>query len=82
VKKAQAILASYFLLKGEPAAVALIRQSFQGVDRALVASIEDDLLHVKREKYWEVSERRINIDYVPDPQRDKLEEFFAGLAPA
>jgi len=37
------------------------------------------LLHIMREKYWEINERRMNIDYVPAPQREKLREFFEGL---
>ncbi len=79
VKKAQAILASYFLLSGQVEPVALIRQSFAGLDPAFVSAIKADLLHATREKYWEVTERRMNIDYVPDAQRAKLREFFDSL---
>ncbi len=79
VKKAQAILASFLLLAGQPEAVEMIRQEFAGLNPAFVAELEDDLLHVRREKYWEISGRRINIDYVPDPQREKLREFFSRL---
>ncbi len=79
VKKAQAILASYFLLTGQAEPAALVRQSFVGLDPAFVGAIREDLLHVTREKYWEVNERRMNIDYVPDAQREKLGEFFEGL---
>jgi hypothetical protein len=79
VKKAQAILASYFMLAGESDPVEQIRKSFAGLDGAFIAEIMDDLLHVKREKYWEVSERRTHIDYVPPAQREKLREFFDSL---
>ena len=44
-------------------------------------AIEDDLAHVKRERYWEVNDRGSNYDYVPPEHRAKIAEFFASLAP-
>jgi hypothetical protein len=79
VKKAQAILASYFLHTGQAEPAALIRESFRGKEAAFIQSLKEDLLQVTRQKYWEVSERRMNIDFVPVGQRGKLEEFFDSL---
>jgi hypothetical protein len=79
VKKAQAILASYFLYTGQAEPAALIRESFRGKEPAFIQSLKEDLLQVTRQKYWEVSERRMNIDFVPVGQRGKLEEFFDSL---
>ena len=76
VKKAQAILASFFLYSGQKDAADRIRQSFQGLSPEFIRSLKDDLLQVTRQKYWEVSERRMNIEFVPEPQRVKLHEFF------
>jgi len=81
VKKAHALLGSYFLLAGHPQPAALIRQSFAGLDPAFVRNLANDLLHIKREKYWEINERRMNMDYVPDAQREKLHEFLESLQP-
>jgi hypothetical protein len=75
VKKAQALLASYFLLAGRPDAVARIARSFQGLDRSVLATLKEDMLRVTREKYWEVNERRLNLEYVPEAQRARLHEF-------
>jgi hypothetical protein len=36
---------------------------------------------VRREKYWEVNERRMNLDYVPPEQREILRELLAELGP-
>jgi hypothetical protein len=37
---------------------------------------------VRREKYWEVTDRHVNLDHVPPAQRAKVEEFFGhGLNP-
>ncbi len=81
VKKAQAKLASYFLLAGEAEPVALIRRTFADLPPAFVHALADDMLHARREKYWEVNERRVNLDYLPDAQRAKLREFFESLGP-
>jgi hypothetical protein len=79
VKKAQAKLASYFLLAGEAEPAEVIGRTFNGLAPAFIHAVADDMLHVRRERYWEVNERRINLDYVPDPQREKLREFFESL---
>jgi len=79
VKKAQAILASYFLMTGRDEPAETIRRSFEGLPASFVAAIMDDLLHIKRQKYWEVNERRMNIQYVPDQQRAHLRRFFSEM---
>ncbi len=79
VKKAQALLASYFLFTGQDEPAGLIRKAFRGLDRNFIHTLKEDLLQVTRQKYWEVSERRMNIEFVPTPQRERLREFFDGL---
>ena len=79
VKKAHALLASYFLYSGHKEAADLIGQSFRALDPAFILGLREELLQVTRQKYWEVSERRMNIEFVPAPQRERLREFFDGL---
>ncbi len=79
VKKAHALLASYFISSGQKEPVDLIRRSFQGLDPEFIRRLEKELLQVTSQKYWEVSERRMNIEFVPEPQRVKLREFFETL---
>jgi hypothetical protein len=79
VKKAHALLASYFLLSGQREPAELIRQSFQGLAPEFIGRLKKELLQVTSQKYWEVSERRMNIEFVPEPQREKLREFFETL---
>jgi hypothetical protein len=79
VKKAHAILASYLMLNGQVEQAALIGDSFHGLDPAMVKIIRDELLQITREKYWEVTERRVSMDYVPDGQRECLRRFFESL---
>jgi hypothetical protein len=80
VKKAQVILAGFFLLHGMPDEARLIGESLRGLEAKFVEKMKDDLLHVRREKYWEISERRFHIDYVPPKHREKIAEFFETLA--
>ena len=79
VKKAQAILASFFLLHGHYEPVESIRVNFLLLDSAFIRRMREELLRVQREKYWEVTDQRMNIEYVPDAQREKLREFFDDL---
>lgn len=79
VKKAHAILASYLMLNGHVEQVTLIGDSFHGLAQGIIKVIRDELLQITREKYWEVNERRVNMDYVPDGQREQLRQFFASL---
>ena len=84
IKKAQAILASYFALVGLPEPAKRVRDSLDGLSPELAATLRDDLLHVRREKYWEVNERRMNLDFVPEDQRETLRLILDALviAPA
>ncbi len=79
VKKAQALLAGYFLYRGDEEAAGLIAQNFRTLDPAFLRALEEELLQVTRQKYWEVSERRMNMEFVPAAHREKLREFFALL---
>ena len=51
----------------------------RALDPALIKVIRNELLQITREKYWEVTERRVNLDYVPDGQREQLQQFFESL---
>jgi hypothetical protein len=80
-KKAHAILASYFLLVGQAEPAALIRERLSALPADLLARLRRELPRVKREKYWEVNERRMNMEYVNPDQREILRRFLEELAP-
>ena len=79
VKKAHALLASYFLLRGWEEPASRVRESFRGISAVSIRKLEEELLRITREKYWEVNERRMNIHFVSGAQRDKLRLFFDGI---
>jgi hypothetical protein len=79
VKKAQALLASYFLMHGEEEPATRIRVSFNELAPGFMATLTDDLLHVTQERYWEVNERGTNMDYVPPQRREQLRQFLDSV---
>jgi Predicted membrane protein (DUF2254) len=79
VTKAQAILGSYFVMTEQAGAAEQVRDRLRSLDPARRERLGRELLAVRREKYWEVNERRMNMEYVPDDQREKLREFLATL---
>lgn len=82
VKKAQALLASFFLQTGEAAPAAAIQAHWAGLETAFIQQVRDELLFVRRETYWEITERRLNLEYVPPEQRPHLQRFFDGVLAA
>jgi hypothetical protein len=81
VKKAHAILASYFLQAGQEQPARLIRERLSGLSAEVVETLREELLFVRREKYWEVNERRMNMDYVGPEQREILWQLLEELSP-
>jgi hypothetical protein len=79
--KAHAILASYFLHVGLTDAAKLIRRRLASLPPHLLGRLRKELPRVKREKYWEVNERRMNMEYVAPEQREILRMFLEELAP-
>jgi hypothetical protein len=81
VMKAHVILASYFLQAGEQEPARLIRERLSGLPAEVVETLREELLFVRREKYWEVNERRMNMDYVGPEQREILWRLLEELSP-
>ena len=79
VAKAQAILGSFFLMTDRAAAAAQVRERLRLLESARIERLSAELMAVRREKYWEVNERRMNMEYVPDAQRERLREFLGAL---
>ena len=80
-KKAHAVLASYFLLVGLAEPAALIRERLSTLPPDVLGKLRKELPRVKREKYWEVNERRMNMEYVSPEQREILRQFLEELSP-
>lgn len=79
VAKAQAILGSYFVMTDRAPAAAQVRERLRLLESARLDRLTTELMAVRRAKYWEVNERRMNMEYVPDVQRERLREFLGAL---
>jgi hypothetical protein len=77
VRKAQAKLAAYYLLRGMSAPARQIYDDMALETAERLRSIRDELLAITSKDFWEVIDRGINFDYVDEPRKAKLREFFA-----
>ncbi|HEY4187485.1 MAG TPA: DUF2254 family protein [Polyangia bacterium] len=76
IRKAQAKLAAYYLLRKmiEPAQKIFADMAMETTER--LRSIRDELLSITTKDFWEVTDRGTNFDYVDEPRKARLREFF------
>jgi hypothetical protein len=79
VRKAQAKLATHYLLRGRPHLSAKIFQDMTRESVNRLRSIRDELLAVTSKEFWEVTDRGTNFDFLDAARKDKLRQFFAGF---
>ncbi len=77
VRKAQAKLASYYLSTGESARAQAIFADMAAESPERLRSIRDEMLAVTAKDFWEIVDRGANFDYLPEPRKQRLREFFA-----
>jgi len=77
VRKSQAILAGFYLGHGEEELARHIWRDMLPEPPERLAAIRDEILALERERYWEVTDRWINFDYVPPEQKEKIRVFFS-----
>jgi len=80
VRKAQAKLASYYLLHDQPARARRIHDDMASESPDRLRSIRDEMLAITSKDFWEVVDRGTNFDYLPDDRKEKLRVFFATFA--
>ena len=79
VRKAQAKLASFYLVAG-PEGTQFARQIFEDMKDERperLSSICDELLRIESKDFWEVIDRGTNFDYVDDARKAQLKVFFS-----
>lgn len=82
VRKAQIKLAAYYLHRGDEAAARQVYKDMANENVQRLASIRDELLAVDSPHYWEVTDRGMNFDWLPDDRRGRLFEFFEWFGDA
>jgi hypothetical protein len=76
VRKAQAKLATFYLLRGHAAYARAIYQDMSQESPERLRSIRDEMLAITSKQFWEVVDRGTNFDYIDDARKEKLREFF------
>jgi hypothetical protein len=79
VRKAQAKLASYYLLHDQAARARRIHDDMASEAPERLRSIRDELLAITSKDFWEVVDRGTNFDYLSDERKEKLRAFFADF---
>jgi len=81
VRKAQARLGTFFLLRGDRAHARVIQEDMAGEPPEFLASIREELKREESAEYWEVTDREENFSWLPPERRARLDEFFAFFEP-
>jgi hypothetical protein len=79
VRKAQAKLASYYLLHDQGARARRIYDDMASESPERLRSIRDEMLAITSKDFWEVVDRGTNFDYLSDERKQKLRAFFSGF---
>jgi hypothetical protein len=76
IRKAQAKLAAYYLLREMTAPARRIFDDMATESTERLRSIRDELLSITEKDFWEVTDRGTNFDYVDDARKAHLRQFF------
>lgn len=79
VRNAQAMLGAFLVEQGAQALASKVREHMQQETPERLLAIRDGLLAIKESKFWEITDRGINFNFVPMERRQHLEPFFAPL---
>ncbi|HEY4242081.1 MAG TPA: DUF2254 family protein [Kofleriaceae bacterium] len=77
--KAKLILGGFFVARKQEPEAELVRKNLADVDPIQVERAEADLLAADR-SFFEVTDRQLNLEYIPPERREPLREFVARLA--
>jgi hypothetical protein len=80
VRKAQAMLAAYYINKGKFENVKRIAQDMSVEPSDRLESIKNEILQARRQ-FWEITDRGVNFDFVDPELRESLEIFFESHMP-
>jgi hypothetical protein len=79
VRKAQAKLGAHYLSLGERDFALRIADDMKGEPAARLRLIESQLGSVGTKEFWEVTDRGRNFEFMPEPERAQLANFFAMI---
>jgi len=81
VIKGKAIVGARLLEAGHEAEAVQLRTVLETVPREVLQRAEEDLRGLDERLFWEVTDRQVNLEWVPPERRDGLRRFFAHMRP-
>ena len=79
VRRAQSILGAFFLERGDIGLAEQIRFDMRDEPLDRLERLRDEILSVKDRKFWEITDRGFNFDWVSPQLRPYVGEFFSTL---
>ena len=79
VRRAQSILGAFFLERDADVLAEQIRFDMREEPASRMRKIRDDILAVEERKFWEVTDRGFNFDWVSPDLRPRVVEFFEPM---
>ena len=79
VVKAKLALGGYFMGKNLEQEARRVRENLANVPADALASIGESLMQVKDRCFWEVTDRQINFEWMPQERRDKVKTFLDSM---
>ena len=76
IRKSQLILAAYLLSQGDPSLLPIIVEDLKHDTFSFLIQLRDSLLAVKDKKYWEITDRGYNFEYIDEEQKEYLNQFY------
>jgi hypothetical protein len=76
--KAKLILGSFFVGNKYDAEAELVRKNLSDIDAVHIERAEGELLAADR-SFFEVTDRQLNLEFIPDERREPLQRFCASL---
>lgn len=79
VRRAQSILGAFFLEHGAKSFAAQIRKDMSHEPQSRLIATREAILAIRERKFWEITDRGFNFDYVPESRRPFVMAFFAPM---
>jgi len=76
VRKAQVKLATYYLSRGDAGRARRIFDDMKYESRERLRTIQRELTELTEPEWWEITNRDVNWDYLPEEQKRQLPVFF------
>jgi hypothetical protein len=76
IRKSQLILAAYLKSRGDKSLLPIIVEDLKQDTFSFLIQMRDSLLAVKDKKYWEITDRGYNFEYIDEEQKGYLIQFY------